>query len=117
MSNNDYLLSSRLASRITFQKLESDGRNPDYSPKAPEWKDVAKAWAEVLTIGGEEGRVAAADSMQVKYRITIRRRRDIDPSMRILLPSGVTAHIKSIRDPDGRGVYLEINALEIQGAV
>lgn len=117
MSNNEYLLSSRLTSRITFQKPESEGRNPDYSPKDPQWVEIAKAWAEVLTIGGEEGRVAAADSMQVKYRIVIRHRRDIDPSMRIMLHTGVAVHIKSIRDPDGRGVYLEINALEEQGAI
>lgn len=114
---NAYLLASRLKNRITFQAQVADGRNPDYSPKDQQWIDAVTTWAEVLTIGGEEGRLAAADSMQVKYRIVIRYRKDIDPSMRIVLHTGVAVHVKNIRDPDGRGVFLEINALEQQGDV
>lgn len=115
--SDHYLLASRLKTRIMFQKKERtrlfDGTFDEL------WLDALtrKTWAEVLTIGGEEGRVAASESQQVRYRITLRRRHDIDPAMRIILPSGAPVEILSIRDPDGRGVYLEINGLEKQGAV
>ena len=98
-------------------ELKNDGRNPDYSPKNAEWVDYTSTWAEVISIGGEEGRIAAADSMTVRYRITLRYRDDLAPSMRIRLQNGTLLEINSIRDPENRGVMLEITAVEKQGAI
>ena len=115
---DQYLLASRLSSRITFQKKTSGGRNPDGSLKAQGWEDVFSTWAEVITIGGEEGRRASADSGETRYRITMRFRRDVDASMRIKLSTGQTVGMNSLpRDPDGRRVMVEINGLEQQGDV
>ena len=111
---DQYFLASRLTSRITFQKMVSSGRNPDGSPKNPEWVDGKTTWAEVITIGGEEGRRASADSGETRYRIIFRGyHKDIDASMRIKLCNGDTVHISSPpRDPDGRGVYIQINGTD-----
>lgn len=115
MSN--HFLASRLNRPILFLTPVDSGTAPDGSPIDPRWEPYAEDWAEVLSIGGEEGRLAAADSMQVRYRITVRYRDDIDPSMRIGLYGGKALEIKSMRDPDDRGIMLEINALEQQGAI
>ncbi|MDL2315648.1 phage head closure protein [Desulfovibrio sp. OttesenSCG-928-A18] len=116
---DQYLLASRLTSRITFQKKVSGGRNPDGSPKGEEWVDHKSTWAEVITIGGEEGRRALADSAETRYRVTFRGyHKDIEPSMRVKLGGGKTVAITSLpRDPDGRGVLLELNLIERQGDV
>jgi SPP1 family predicted phage head-tail adaptor len=117
---DQYFLATRLNSRITFQKKTSGGRNPDGSPKNPEWTDYKSTWAEVITIGGEEGRRAAADSGETRYRITFRSyHRDIDPSMRIKLQRGgnIVGIASLPRDPDGRGVHLQVNGIERQGDV
>ena len=110
-----YLLASRLQSRVTFIKREKS-RQADGSFKE-EWVDHKKTFAEVITIGGEEGRLAAAQSSEVRYRLVIRNRKDIDESMRIRTADGRILAIGAIRDPDGRGVMQEIHATYKQGGV
>lgn len=116
---NHYFLASRLSSRITFLKRVTGGRNPDGSMKPEGWEEVKITWAEVITIGGEEGRLAAADSGETRYRITFRGfHREITPDMRIKLCRGNILEILSLpRDPDNRGVMLELTCRERQGDI
>lgn len=111
-----YFLASRLKSRVTFRKKEKV-RQPDGSLEEV-WADYRSTWAEVITIGGEEGRTAAANSSSVRFRITLRHRTDIDESMVVFVPAQKRdIEILSIRDPDGRGVFQEINGVWKQGGV
>jgi SPP1 family predicted phage head-tail adaptor len=113
VNDGQYLLASRLKSRITLLKLEKVRQtNASF---AETWVDYKSAWAEVVTIGGEEGRLAAAQSSEVRYRLVIRHRKDIDESMRIRIADGRILAIGAIRDPDGRGVMQEIHATYKQG--
>jgi SPP1 family predicted phage head-tail adaptor len=109
-----YFLGSKLNSRITFLKKVKT-RQPNGS-FLEEWANYKSTWAEVITIGGEEGRLAAAQSSEVRYRILIRYRQDIDESMRIRTSDGRELAIGAIRDADGRRVALEINATYKQGS-
>jgi SPP1 family predicted phage head-tail adaptor len=108
-----YFLSSRLSSRVTFLKAVKV-RQPNASFQET-WKDHKTTFAEVITIGGEEGRLAAAQSSEVRYRIRIRFRTDIDESMKIRTRDGRILSIGAIRDRDGRGVEQEIHAIWKQG--
>jgi SPP1 family predicted phage head-tail adaptor len=108
-----YLLASRLKSRITFLK-QTKTRQPNASFLSS-WENYKSTWAEVVTIGGEEGRLAAAQSSEVRYRVRIRYRRDIDESMKIRVADGRELAIGAIRDPDGGKVVLEIHATWKQG--
>lgn len=116
---DQYFLASRLNSRITFQEKTSGGRNPDGSPKGEEWADIKSTWAEVIAIGSEEGRQAAADSGETRYRITFRGyHKDVTAAMRVKLRGGDIVYVASLpRDPDGRGVYLQINGTDKEGNV
>ncbi|MDR1658889.1 MAG: phage head closure protein [Desulfovibrio sp.] len=110
-----YFLASRLNSRATFFKKEKT-RKPDGTFNET-WVEYKTTFAEVVTIGGEEGRLAAAQSSEVRYRIRIRYRKDIDASMKIRVADGRELAIGAIRDPDGRRVMLEIHATWKQGGV
>jgi SPP1 family predicted phage head-tail adaptor len=108
-----YFLSSKLDSRITFLR-QVKARMPNGSFDV-QWEDYKTVFANVITIGGEEGRMAAAQSSEVRYRINIRYRKDIDESMRIRTRDGRILAIGAIRDKNGRGVELEIHATYKQG--
>ena len=110
------MLLSRLNTRVSFWKKEAGGRNPDYSPKEPTWEEKFSAWAEVISIGGEEGRLAASDSSSIKYRLVMRHRRDLDPSMMVkLLDENRFLSVQVIRDPDGRKNIVELACQWRQG--
>jgi SPP1 family predicted phage head-tail adaptor len=108
-----YLLASRLKSRVTFLRMVKTRQTNGTFKDA--WVDHKTIFAEVVTIGGEEGRLAAAQSSEVRYRLTIRYRMDIDESMRIRLHDGRILAIGAIRDPDGNHVMQEIHATYKQG--
>lgn len=116
MADDYYLLASRLKSRVTFLKLQKS-RQPNGTFKEEGWEDFKTTWAEVVTIGGEEGRrLAAAQSSEVRYRLIVRYRKDIDESMRIRTEDGRILAIGAIRDPNGRRVMQEIHATYRQGS-
>jgi SPP1 family predicted phage head-tail adaptor len=110
-----YFLGSRLNQRALFRKPVSE-RQSNGSMKTT-WRDHKTLFAEIITIGGEEGREALAQSSEVRYRLIVRYRKDIDESMKIIAPDGRELAVRSIRDPDGRRVMLEINAIYKQGGV
>jgi SPP1 family predicted phage head-tail adaptor len=110
------MLLSRLNNRVSFWQKEK-GRNPDGSV-SEKWKEKFSAWAEVISIGGEEGRLAAADSSSIKYRLTMRYRRDLDPSMMVkILDEGRFLAVQVIRDPDGRKNIVELACSWKQGQI
>lgn len=110
------MLLSRMRNRVEFWKKDKV-RQPNGS-LSDVWMPKFVTWAEVISIGGEEGRLAAAQSSSVKYRLTLRYRRDIDPSMMIKnLDEGRFMAVKAIRDPDGKRNIVEITCEWKQGQV
>lgn len=108
------MLLSRLRNRVEFWKQEKI-RQPSGSLETV-WSRQFDAWAEVISIGGEEGRLAAANSSSVRYRLTMRYRRDLDPSMIVKnLDDGRFLPVKAIRDPDGRKNIVELTCEWKQG--
>lgn len=110
------MLSSRMTERVTFIKSEKD-RQPNGSLK-DEWVDVLSTWAEIYPIGGEEGRMAAAQSSTVKYVVSVRAYHlgKILPEMRIKSKFGML-EIRSILPRLNDGSRLDINAEWKQGAI
>ena len=104
----------RLRNRVEFWGLEKV-RQPTGTFKDT-WVQKFSAWAEVISIGGEEGRVAAAQSSLVKYRLTLRYRKDVLPAMVVKnIAEGRFMHIRAVRDPDGKKNLLELSAEWKQG--
>ena len=107
---------SRFRNRVSFWKKEGT-RTPIGSIEYT-WVEKFKAWAEIVSIGGEEGRLAAASSSSIKFRLTMRYRRDLDPSMMVKnLDENRFMPIQVIRDPDGRKNIVEISCEWKQGQI
>lgn len=76
------VLASRLTERIT---IEQPNRTPDtYGGNAVSWTEVATLYAAVQPLMGTAREISRADQRQAiaGYRITIRKRDDVDASMR-----------------------------------
>ena len=72
-----------LNSRVTIQ---SPTATQDAAGQPiPTWADVATVWANVRHLSGTESIKADAESSTVKASIRIRKRPDIDASMRVVL--------------------------------
>ncbi len=110
------MLLSRMRNRVEFWKKEKV-RQPNGS-LSDVWTPKFVSWAEVVSIGGEEGRLAAAQSSSVTYRLTMRYRRDIDPPMMAKnLDGGRFMAIQAIRDPDGHRNLVELTCQWKQGQI
>jgi SPP1 family predicted phage head-tail adaptor len=73
-------------------------------------------WAEVRAVNGEEGRLAYAQSALVKYRVLVRYRTDVMPSMIVKnLDENRFMHIRAILDVDGKRDFLELSCEWKQG--
>ena len=50
----------------------------------PSWVTVASVWAQVVPMSGREFLAASAEQSEVRGRMTIRYREDVDASMRVV---------------------------------
>lgn len=128
MAAEPVLLASRLNNYVMAQEKRR-ARNFETGELEPEeWTDVftEPVPAEIITIGGEEGRTAMMQSGETRFRIRMRYRTDITASMRVRIDTDESipeaqrqlVYLKSPpRDPDGRRIYIEINGLFKEGAV
>jgi SPP1 family predicted phage head-tail adaptor len=75
------------------------------------WTPVATLWAAIETANGNE--IAAQDQTDARlfHRITIRHRDGVGPAMRLTKGARIF-EIAAVRDADGRGRFLVINAIE-----
>lgn len=72
---------------------------------------VATVWAKVIPIRGREYTEAQKIRPELQYRVTIRYRKDIHPSM-LLEWEGRTLKIEAVIDIAGRHTYMELNCVE-----
>lgn len=69
----------------------------EYGEPVGGWIDVASVWANVRHISGMETLKSDADISIVRASIRIRRRRDVDAGMRVLV-DGKTYDIRAVLD-------------------
>lgn len=114
----DQIEIGELRQRITFQQRTVTGQDSTGAQQYA-WVDFATVWADVKPIGGREIFAAQQVYPDADTRVTIRWRRDLDPSMRIYWrrPSAGAFverqfDILAINDINERHHQLEIIALE-----
>ena len=85
------ILASRLRERIT---IEQPNRNPDtYGGAEISWSALATVYASVRPLMGTAREVNRAEQVEpiAGYRLTIRRRDDVNASMRVLWKNRILA--------------------------
>ena len=115
------LQAGRLNKRVTLQRRASaPGRDAWGQPSAP-WEKVATVWANVQTVNGrtfvnQESTAAGGEIARATTSIRIRKRRGIDPTMRVIY-GGQVYEIKAVL-PDEEGdefVDLAVSAIVNEG--
>ena len=59
-------------------------QDPDTGEMETTWETVARPWAKIAPMSGREFLAAAAEQSEVRGKITIRYRGDVDATMRIV---------------------------------
>lgn len=75
--------SGSLRHKVQLQAL-TDGQNPVTGEPIRVWTTIANLWAEIVPMSAREFVAAAAEQSEVRGRIVIRYREDIDASMRVV---------------------------------
>ncbi len=75
------------------------------------WSPVADLWAELIGLSGAEQFVADGPQGRVTHRITIRKRTDVAPAMRLRMGLRLF-HIETVMGRDDPEPYLRILAEE-----
>ena len=101
-------IASRLRSRIKYQTRVVT--HDICGGPVDEWTTAFDTWAEVLAISGKEDVHEGLEYSGNMYRVTIRYRRGVDPTGRIVLSDGTVLAVKAVRDPAGRRELLIIDA-------
>jgi SPP1 family predicted phage head-tail adaptor len=100
-----------LRHRITLQR--KNAVRDSYGESVPTWITVATVWAQVETTGGSESVDAAQVALaSLSYMVTIRYRRDVVPTMRVLWGDRVL-EISAVTEPDNRRRLLALLCAEI----
>ena len=101
-------IASRLNTRITF--LNRVVSRDMCGGPIDDWIFGFTCYAEVRGISGKEDVQNGLEYSVNMYRITIRWRRDVDASGRVVLGDGTALDIRSVTDPTGRREILVIDA-------
>jgi len=88
-----------LRERVTLQQATETADGQGGTVRT--WAALATVWAQVL----------AAGAGRENYAITIWRRTDVTPQMRVVWGSK-TLQIEGVRDPDGRRVWTTLDCVE-----
>lgn len=60
------------------------GQDPDTGEQISAWVTIAQPWAKIAPMSGREFLAAAAEQSEVRGRITIRYRGNVEATMRVL---------------------------------
>lgn len=72
--------------------------NDDGGGAAVTWVPIADLWAAIIAVSGRERTVAQKRASEATHRIVIRRRADVDATMRVVHGQRIY-HIEAILDP------------------
>ena len=95
----------RMGERVTLQARA--GTQNALGEAVGAWSDVATVWAEVAPLRGREYFASGQMQSVVEVKVTIRRRADVVPTMRVV-HKGVPHEIVSVIDPFSGGEMLEL---------
>lgn len=92
--------------RMEQRELPGGVRQPGYTPIGP------PVWAKMVPLTGGEREEGEQRQATVRYRIWIRNRRDLDPSMRLvwLTAGNQVLNIRELFDHGNRAMYRELVA-------
>jgi len=102
--------SGELRHRVVIQQATTT--HDEYNQPIQTWQDFVTVWAKVEDLSGREYFAAQErESAEVKTRVTIRYRTDVQPNMRVVSGSR-TFEIVSVIEPDGRKRELQLMCRE-----
>lgn len=100
----------QLRERVTIQSATETADGQGGLAKA--WTALATVWANVVAAGpGRESLATSAVRPILNYAVTIRRRTDVTPQMRVVW-GDKTLQVEGVRDPDGRRVWTTLDCVE-----
>jgi len=73
----------KLCHWVQLQRPET-AQDPDTGEMIMVWADVASVWAEIVPMSAREFIAASAEQSEVRGRMVIRYRDDVDATMRVL---------------------------------
>ena len=73
----------KLRHRVELQE-QKIAQDPNTGEMLSTWVTIARPWAEIVPMSGREFLAAAAEQSEVRGRIVIRYREDVDASMRVV---------------------------------
>jgi len=92
--------------------LEAPTRSPDSGGgSAVTWGVVATLWADIRALSGTEQVVADSLQGRVSHEITIRKRMDVSPAMRLRYGARIFV-IWAVLDRDGTDPFIRVQAEE-----
>jgi len=88
------------------------GQNPSTGEMVATWVELASVWADVAPASGREFLAAAAEQSEVRGRITIRFRDDVDGTMRVAYRGKWYAILAALPDADSGVEHLTLMVAE-----
>ena len=73
----------KLRHRVELQEQQI-AQDPNTGEMVTTWVTIAQPWAEIVPMSGREFMAAGAEQSEVRGRIVIRYRDDVDSSMRVV---------------------------------
>lgn len=73
-----------LRHKVQLQSRGEDTQDPETGEMVPNWGTIAEPWAQIVPMSAREFNAAGAEQSEVRGRIVIRYRGDVDASMRIV---------------------------------
>lgn len=101
----------KLRRQVTIQaeKRTADG----YGGYTKTWQDVCTVWASIEPLSGSELFAAMQSESEIRYKIRIRYRNDIQPFMRVVTRDGKAFEIVAVIDVEYAHRVLELECKEL----
>lgn len=74
----------KLRHRVSLQRYQYVGQDPDTGEELRQWQDARTCWASIEPLSVREMIAAQAEQSKVSARITIRYTDDVDAAMRVV---------------------------------
>lgn len=88
------------------------GQDPDTGEQISSWETVARPWAKIAPMSGREFLAAAAEQSEVRGRIVIRYRDEVDATMRVLFRGKYYAIHAALPDAESGKEHLTLMVAE-----
>jgi SPP1 family predicted phage head-tail adaptor len=101
----------KLRRQVTIQaeKRTADG----YGGYTKTWEDVCTVWASIEPLSGSELFAAMQSESEIRYKIKIRYRNDIQPFMRVATHDGRVFEIVAVIDVEYAHRMIELECKEL----